>query len=242
MSRKHRPSPKKNPAPAAKPRREKLLWIWLFLAIAMPLAFIISKKASTSSPSPRGEGQPVQLVAKETPVQITGPVTFAKDIAPIVFTECAHCHHANGSGPFELLTYADVKKRAKDIGRVTAARIMPPWQPEHGYGEFEGERRLAPRQLALIQKWIEQGAPEGNPADLPPAPEFKNQWQLGEPDLVVQPAAYKLPGEGKDVYFNFVTPIPLSVNRYVAAVDLLPGNRVVHHAFINTDGTRLPGR
>src|SRR4051812_23291745 len=186
MSRKHRPSGKNKTAPPASAR---VPWFWISLFVVMgftPLGFVATKKIRDR----------VQHPPEEKPVQITGPVTFAKDIAPILFDNCAQCHRPNGSGPFELLTYADVKKRAKDIARVTAARIMPPWQPERGYGEFEGERRLNNLQLAQIQKWTEQGAPEGNPAQLPPAPNFKNEWQLGQPDLIVAPVtAYKLPGE-----------------------------------------------
>lgn len=227
MSRKQRPPGKAKPSPPSQPPR-KPLWIVASLAVLVAVAFAFTKTRHQN-----------HAEEKEKPVHITGPVTFSKDIAPIVFENCAQCHHAGASGPFELLTYADVKKRAKDIARVTAARIMPPWQPEHGYGEFEGERRLTPLQLGLIQKWVEQDAPEGNAAETPPAPEFKNQWQLGAPDLIVQPtAAYNLPAEGKDVYFNFVTPIEIPANRYVAALDVLPGNRTVHHAFINTDETR----
>jgi tetratricopeptide (TPR) repeat protein/mono/diheme cytochrome c family protein len=226
MSRKHRPGKNKATLPSDSSRQSPWLWASIAVLVALILGFVLAKNRHQHPP-------------EEKPVQITGPVTFSKDIAPIVFNNCAQCHRPNGSGPFELLTYSDVKKRAKDISRVTAARIMPPWQPEHGYGEFEGERRLSNLQLALIQKWVEQDAPEGNAAELPTAPNFKNEWQLGQPDLIVQPAtAYKLPGDVKDVYFNFVTPIPTTANRYVAAVDLLPGNRTVHHAFVNVDETR----
>lgn len=115
---------------------------------------------------------------------------------------------------------------------------MPPWPPEHGYGEFEGERRLSDLQIATIQKWVADGAPAGNLADLPPPKKFGDDWQLGKPDLVVQPNAYTLAPDGKDVYFNFVAPIPTEKNRYIAAVELLPGNRAAHHAFIEVDETR----
>jgi hypothetical protein len=178
------------------------------------------------------------LSHRPSPPKIVGPVTFSKQIAPILFDNCATCHRPGQSGPFELLTYADAKKHSKDIARVTAARIMPPWQPAHGYGEFEGERRLSDLQIALLQRWVEEGAVEGNPAEAPPLPTFPAEWQLGHPDLVVQPKAYTLPPDGKDVYFNFVTTIPTTSNQFVAAVEMLPGNRSVHHAFIDIDETR----
>jgi len=73
-------------------------------------------------------------------------VTFTKDIAPIVYANCAACHHPGGAGPFSLLTYDGARKRAKQIAAVTAARYMPPWPPEPGKGRFEGERRLSDEQ------------------------------------------------------------------------------------------------
>jgi len=116
---------------------------------------------------------------------------------------------------------------------------MPPWLPEHGYGEFAGERRLSPEQLGTIQQWVKEGALEGNPADLPPIPEWKSDWHLGAPDLIVRPDAYTLAPDGKDVYYNFVVPIPITANRFVKGIEFMPGNtRVVHHSFIEIDRTR----
>jgi len=204
------------------------MFAFFALAGAALAGFLTVRRPATASP--------------ETPVQISGPITFSKNIAPIVFENCAGCHRPGASAPFSLMAYEDVKKRAKDIGRVTVGRIMPPWQPVHGYGEFEGERRLDEAQIATIERWIEQGAPEGNPTDLPAAPKFNDEWQLGKPDLIVQPSAYTLPADGKDIYYNFVAPIPTDRNRYVAGVELLPGNRAVHHAFINVDETRASRR
>jgi hypothetical protein len=109
--------------------------------------------------------------------------------------------------------------------------------PAPGYVEFAGERRLSIDQIGLIQQWVGEGAIEGNPADLPALPKWTEGWQLGQPDLVVtMPAAFTLSGEGRDVYRNFVVPIPLSASRYVKAVEFNPGNwKVVHHAFFRFD-------
>jgi tetratricopeptide repeat protein len=168
-----------------------------------------------------------------------GTLTFTRDIAPIMFKQCATCHRQGQAAPFSLLTYADVQKRAKQIAEVTASRYMPPWMPAPGYVEFAGERRLTTDQLGMIQQWSAEGAPEGNPADLPPQPKWTEGWQLGEPDLVVtMPVPYTLPAEGKDVYRNFVVPIPLQAARYVRAIEFNPGNwKVVHHAFFRFDRT-----
>ncbi len=118
---------------------------------------------------------------------------FVHDIAPIVYRSCAPCHHAGGAGPFPLTSYADVKKRAGQIAAVTRSRYMPPWLPEHGYDDFEGERRLSDEQLRTIADWVKAGAPEGPVAAIPPHPRFPGGWQLGKPDLVLTaPAAFDL--------------------------------------------------
>ncbi len=169
-----------------------------------------------------------------------GQLTFDKDIAPIVFRNCAECHRPGQSAPFPLLDYAAVKKHAKDIATVTADRYMPPWLPEHGYGNFVGERRLSTDDLGKIQQWISEGAAEGVASDLPAAPTWPSDWHLGEPDLVLTMAEpYELPAEGRDVYRNFVVPSTVTTPRFVKGVALRPGNpRVVHHAFVkvNSDG------
>ena len=172
-----------------------------------------------------------------------GTVTYAKDIAPILLERCAPCHRPGQSAPFTLLNYADVKKRLEQIADVTARHFMPPWLPEPGHGAFADERRLSDGELGLIQQWGAEGAPEGDPAQLPPLPQWSEGWQLGQPDLIVEMPAYTLAREGKDVYWNSVAPIPVGSTRYVRGVEFLPGNpKVVHHAFINVDETRRSRR
>jgi tetratricopeptide (TPR) repeat protein len=121
---------------------------------------------------------------------------------------------------------------------------MPPWKPEPGYGEFANARRLADEQVALIAKWVEQGAIRGDPRDLP-APRFQaDGWQLGQPDLVVSlPAPYVLSPGRTDVFRTFVLPAEVPAARYVRGVELRLGNRAtVHHANIKIDRTRSSRR
>ena len=95
--------------------------------------------------------------------------------------------------PFSVLDYDSVRRHARAIASAVQRRAMPPWLPEPGHGEFAGERRLRDDQIALIAKWVESGAPEGNPADAPKPPTFSGGWQLGTPDLVLTlPEAYVL--------------------------------------------------
>ena len=168
-----------------------------------------------------------------------GPVTFARDVAPIVFERCAVCHHPNGSAPFSLLTYATARPHATQIAAVTRTRVMPPWKSEPGYGDFIGHRPLTDGEIRVLQRWLEDGAAEGDPADLPTPPQWTDGWQLGIPDLVValtQP--YVLAAEGTDVSRVFVLPIPIERMRYVRGIEFRPGNaKVVHHANIRIDRT-----
>src|SRR5215471_6000785 len=78
-------------------------------------------------------------------------VTFNQQIAPIIYKNCSTCHRPGESAPFSLLSYEDAKRHAAQIAKVTKSRFMPPWLPEHGYGDFAEERRLSDAQIALIQ-------------------------------------------------------------------------------------------
>jgi Flp pilus assembly protein TadD len=167
--------------------------------------------------------------------------TFVRDVAPILFEHCAPCHHPGGAGPFSLLGYADARKRARQIGKVTTRRYMPPWLPEPGHGRFLGENRLSDGQIATLAAWAQSGAPEGDPRLLPRAPMFTTGWELGPPDLVIAaPEPFILPAEGSDVFWNLVLPAPVARTRYVRAIQILPGNaRVVHHANLLLDRSGL---
>src|SRR5438067_11571443 len=98
------------------------------------------------------------------------PVTFNKDIAPILFANCASCHRPGEVAPFSLLTYADAVKHADKMAKATLRRQMPPWLPEHGEFPILGERRLRDDQIDAIQRWVKSGKAEGSPADLPKPP------------------------------------------------------------------------
>ena len=113
-------------------------------------------------------------------------ITFNRNIAPILYRSCAMCHRAGEAGPFPLLAYTDAKAHARQIAAVTRSRFMPPWLPEPGELKFADEMRLSEEHIAQIQKWVEQGAPEGDARDLPPKPKFTEGWQLGKPDVVVK--------------------------------------------------------
>jgi tetratricopeptide (TPR) repeat protein len=164
-------------------------------------------------------------------------VTFNRDIAPIVFHSCSTCHRLGEAAPFSLLSYYDAKKHARQILDVTQSRAMPPWLPEPQKLKFADELRLSDAEINLIQRWVEQGAIEGDPADLPPQPKFVEGWRLGQPDLILTATKpLTLPPSGTDTYWNFIFPVPIQQTRWVKAVEIRPGDkRYVHHANILVD-------
>ena len=166
-----------------------------------------------------------------------GSVTFYGRIAPIVHKDCAPCHRPDGSGPFPLLTYLDVKKHASQIVRVTASRFMPPWLPEAGYGEFKEERRLTSAQIRLFEEWVKQGTPAGTPPRGAQPPTFSSGWQIGQPDLVLRTSRpYTVTADAGETFWNFILPVPITTTRWVKAIEIRPGNpQVFHHANVVLD-------
>jgi tetratricopeptide (TPR) repeat protein/mono/diheme cytochrome c family protein len=190
-----------------------------------------------------------------------GPVTFNRDIAPILFANCASCHRPIGDAapqpsarsgspddpicvagaPFSVLDYDSVRRHGRAIKSAVQRGTMPPWLPEAGHGLFAGERRLRNDQIALIAKWVEGGAPEGNLVDRPTPPAAAGGWQLGKPDLVLTLAEpYVLRPGTRDVFRNFVIPVPIATTRYVRAVEFRADRpQVLHHADLAIDLGRV---
>lgn len=164
-------------------------------------------------------------------------VTYTRDIAPILNANCVQCHRAGEIGPFPLTGYEEAAKHARQMSRVTDDKLMPPWKAEPGFGHFMDERRLSDREIGLLAAWAEAGAPQGDPADLPPAPKFTSDWALGEPDVVLTPArAYTVPASGRDAYRVFSMPIDIPEDKYVVAFQFRPDAKtVVHHALLYLD-------
>jgi Tfp pilus assembly protein PilF len=201
----------------------------LVLAVACPSAPEDADRAA----EPAGAVDPV-------PAQ----PTFSEHVAPIIFEHCAPCHRPGEAAPFPLLSHEDVAEHATQIVEVTRSRFMPPWLPAPGDRSFVGERRLGDRELEILARWAESGAPAGDPSRTPPLPTFPTGWQLGEPDLVLElPAEYVLAADGRDVYRNFVLPIRVEQTTFVRAVELRPANpRIVHHAVMRVDTTEASRR
>ena len=191
------------------------------VAVSISLAPAASVRLAAQTPGSRG-------------------VTFNKDIAPLLWQNCATCHRPNQLAPFSLVTFNDVRPRAREIARVVTSRRMPPWKAEPGHGNFVGDRRLTDAQIAVINQWIAEGSREGDPRDLPEHPAWTPGWYLGEPDLIVtMPEPYQLAPQRGDVFRTFVIPIPSNARRYIRAMEFRPGSaKAVHHANIKIDRTR----
>ena len=189
---------------------------------------------------PVSRTQPIGCQLEEASTEdSSNAVTFNRDIAPIIFSNCVACHRDGEVAPFGLTTFKEVSKRARQIAEVVSSRLMPPWKPAPDYGHFSNERRLSDSQISLIQAWHEADAPEGDSADLPALPKFPTGWQLGKPDMIVRmPRRFALAADGPDLYQHFVIPLGLNQDRLIRAIEVHPGNpKVVHHAHMFLDNT-----
>src|ERR1700737_280218 len=101
----------------------------------------------------------------------SSPPTFTRDIAPILQRSCQGCHRPGEAAPFSLLTYEQARPWAKAIKEAVLARKMPPWFADPHYGKFSNDRSLHQQELDTIAAWVDAGAPQGNPKDMPPARE-----------------------------------------------------------------------
>jgi mono/diheme cytochrome c family protein len=164
--------------------------------------------------------------------------TYNRDIAPVLYKNCAECHRPGQVAPFSLLTYEDARKRAAIIASVTEKRYMPPWKAEPGYGHFADERRLTDAEIARIAAWAKAGAPEGEAKDKPAVPLFALGWLAGKPDAVLSTKPFAISADGRDIFQCFVVPMNFDSERYVKTVEFHPGNpSVVHHALFFLDMT-----
>ena len=176
--------------------------------------------------------------AQETPDH---PITFSKDVAPILQRSCQVCHRPGSIGPMSLLTYRDARPWGTLIKAKVASREMPPYQYDTDVGiqALQHDPRLSDAEVDTIVRWVDEGAHEGDPADLPPPVAWPppGNWRLAEqfgpPDLVVPAKPYTVPAVGSDLWWEPLVEIPLTEDRYLKAIEVKPsvdGREVVHHA------------
>lgn len=160
-----------------------------------------------------------------------GKVLFAEHIAPIIHKNCSKCHVDDEAGPFNLLTYNDVARRAKLVEYVTSKKIMPPWPADANYTHFANETVLNDDEIELIKKWVNEGLLPGDTAHLAPPEQLKKELKLGKPDLIVKlPKPFKVPGNNVDLFLVVKIPYEIAKDTFVRAIEFVPGNkRLVHH-------------
>ena len=160
--------------------------------------------------------------------------TFSRDIARIFHRHCVQCHHPNDIAPMSLVDYQSARPWAKAIREAVVTRKMPPWFADARFGAFANDARLSAAEIDSIKAWVDEGAPQGDPRDLPPAPTFIEGWKLGTPDRVVDIGRDFAVKPGNDTYEHFVVPTNFADGIWIRSAEIRPGNRrVVHHVHVN---------
>jgi len=173
----------------------------------------------------------------------TRQVTFSKDVAPILQEKCQQCHQPNSIAPMSLITFEDTRPWARSMKQRVMTRQMPPWHidPSVGVHDFKNDMSLTDAQIDTIVRWVDAGAPEGDPKDMPPPKPLvtDNEWQgvrdgFGPPDLVIRSSEYTMPAKHQDVWYRPMSDIPLTEPRWAKMVEIRPtqlkGRRIVHHS------------
>jgi len=187
-------------------------------------------------------------------------VTFTKDIAPILQEKCETCHRQDSIAPMSLATYEEARPWARSIKDRVASRQMPPWHIDKTVGiqEFKNDRSLSNEQIQKIVKWVDAGAPKGDPKDMPPPKQWADHavWNFasmfGPPDLVIKSPPYTVPAVALDQWYKPGVDTGLTELRWVRAIEVRPstvkGRKVTHHVLArlqqqepDTDGSAALG-
>ena len=164
--------------------------------------------------------------------------TFAKDIAPIFQRSCQTCHHPGTSAPMSLVSYEDARPWARSIRQRVSNRDMPPWHLDKTVGirHYKNDRSLSDDEIATVVKWVDSGAAQGNPADMPAPLTFRSEgdWFIGEPDLkVTTPSDFTMYPAGPDWWIDQFADVQLTEDRWVKSMEIKPSNpKIVHHVVV----------
>jgi hypothetical protein len=164
--------------------------------------------------------------------------TFAKDVAPIFQAKCQTCHHQGTSAPMSLMTFEEARPWAKSIQQRVANRDMPPWHLDKTVGikHYKNDRSLNDDEISTIVRWVDAGAPQGNPAEMPKPLTFASDatWYIGQPDLkVTTPNDFAMYANGPDWWIDQFAEVTIDEDRWIKAMEIKPSNpKIVHHAVI----------
>jgi len=157
--------------------------------------------------------------------------TYSRDVAPIVQRNCQVCHRPGEAGPFPMLNYKQVRPWAQAMKVAVESGKMPPWFADPRYGSFSNAMSLSAAEKETLEKWADAGAPEGDPKDLPPPVDWVEGWGIGKPDKIYElPVPFDVPASGVVDYQHVIVPTGFTEDRWVAAAEVRPTDRmVVHH-------------
>ena len=169
--------------------------------------------------------------------------TFTKDVAAILQQKCEACHRPGYIAPMSLVTYQEVRPGARSIKQRVSTRQMPPWHvdPAVGVQAFKNDRSLTNEEIDTVVRWVDAGAPRGNPEDMPPPMVFADDdvWNYadffgGPPDVVVYSTPYTMPALAQDHWWRPEVPIGLTEDRWIRGIEIrpttVPGRKITHHA------------
>ncbi|HLK68523.1 MAG TPA: cytochrome c [Bryobacteraceae bacterium] len=161
------------------------------------------------------------------------PVTFNKDVLPVLQKNCQTCHRPGEVAPMSFLTYQDARPWAKAIKTAVLSHKMPPWFADAKYGHFQNEKRLSDAEIQTLVSWADNGAAEGDAKDKPAPLQFTEGWNI-KPDLTVEmPNAFEVPASGILEYQYIVIPTHFEKDTWITAAEVRPGNRaVMHHVIV----------
>ena len=186
----------------------------------------IAATALAVSCSAAGLGVPAAAAAEDGDA---GAPVFSRDVAPILMRHCVACHRPGQVAPMSLLTYQEARPWARSIRRVVASGEMPPWFANPEYGAWANDARLSREEIETIVAWVDGGAEAGDPALMPAPPRFRNGWQVGEPDYVIELPPVTVPATGPDMAPNPIVRLDIPERRWLRAVEFQPGDRTVNH-------------
>ena len=174
-------------------------------------------------------------------------VTYANQVSRIFQANCNQCHRAGEIGPFVLDDFEEAVGWGDMIVEVIDNGRMPPWHADPKHGSFQNDRRMSEADKDLISQWVADGTPFGDAADLPEKQTYVEGWRLPrQPDLVLpmQKRPFTVPADGSVDYQYFVVDPKFTEDKWISAVEVIPGNRsVVHHSIVfirPPNGKKLP--
>ena len=194
---------------------------------------------AVSKPVTEVSGCFIGRVQREAP---HGDITYSNQIARLVQSRCVNCHRTGGIAPFALTSYQDAAAWAETIGEVVHARRMPPWDASPKVGKFADDPSLSEAEIKLIEQWVENGVPEGNPKELPKPVQFADGWRIPKPDLILtMPKMYRVQAKGVLPYQYFTVDPGFKEDKWIRASEVRPGNpSVVHHVVVIVQAPGAP--